>query len=63
MFADNWIYDTTLMLVIKRDYAKIFGYIEENIYDPNCDLIYCAEKEYIRNRNFSVKQRVRKRNY
>ena len=51
------------MLVIKRDYAKIFGYIEENIYDPKCDLIYCAEKEYIRNRNFSVKQRVRKRNY
>ena len=37
--------------------------IEENIYDPKCDLIYCAEKEYIRNRNFSVKQRVRKRNY
>ena len=63
LFADNWIYDTTLMLVIKRDYAKIFGYIEENIYDPKCDLIYCAEKEYIRNRNFSVKQRVRKRNY
>ena len=63
LFADNWIYDTTLMLVIKCDYAKIFGYIEENIYDPKCDLIYCAEKEYIRNRNFSVKQRVRKRNY
>ena len=40
------IIDTTLMLIIDKDYAEKIGYIEENRYNPNNDYIYLATKEF-----------------
>lgn len=40
------IIDTTLMLIIKEEYATKLGYIEENRYNPNLDPIYLATKEF-----------------
>ena len=42
----NAIIDTTLMLVIDKEYSKQLGYIEENRYNPNNDRIYSATKEF-----------------
>ena len=40
------IIDTTLMLVIDREYKELLGYIEENRYNPNHDPIYSSTKEF-----------------
>ena len=40
------IIDTTLMLVIDKEYKQKLGYIEENRYNPNIDPIYNATKEF-----------------
>ena len=42
----NTIIDTTLMLVVDKEYSKQIGYIEENRYNPNQDHIYNATKEF-----------------
>ena len=44
---DGKIYDTTLMLVIDKKYAKeIIGYLEEKRNNPNLSPMYIAAKEY-----------------
>lgn len=40
------IIDTTLMLVIDKEYKQKLGYIEETRYNPNIDPIYNATKEF-----------------
>ncbi len=40
------IIDTTLMLVIDKNFKNQLGYIEENRYNPNNDPIYSATKEF-----------------
>ena len=42
----NTIIDTTLMILIDKEYSKKIGYIEENRYNPNNDRIYSATKEF-----------------
>ena len=46
--TDNQIIDTTLMLIIAKDYSKEIGYKEENKYNPNIDPIYLVAKEITR---------------
>ncbi|MBQ8892051.1 MAG: hypothetical protein IJ068_04220 [Bacilli bacterium] len=43
---DNYIIDTTFMLIIDKEYANKLGYIEENRYNPNIDPIYNAAKDF-----------------
>ena len=43
---DGYVIDTSLMLIIKDDFAKELGYVEENRYNPNLDSIYRAAKEF-----------------
>ena len=38
------IIDTTLMLIIDEEYAKILGFQEENRYNPDLDPIYRSTK-------------------
>lgn len=46
IIKNQFIYDTTFMLIISKDYEQKLGYIEENAYDPNMDSIYLATKEF-----------------
>ena len=43
---DNYIIDTTLMLIIDKSYMNKLGYVEENKYNPNIDPIYNAAKDF-----------------
>ena len=43
---EDYIIDTTLMLIMHINYAKKIGYIEENKYNPNNDPIYLSTKEF-----------------
>jgi len=43
---DDKIIDTSLMLVIDKEYIEQLGYKEENRYDPNIDPIYQAAKSF-----------------
>ncbi len=52
---ENTIIDTTLMLIIDKEYSKQLGYIEENRYNPNNDPIYCSAKEFTN--DTSIKRR------
>lgn len=40
------IIDTTLMLVIDKEYSKKLGYIEENRYNPSNDYVYNVTKDF-----------------
>lgn len=42
----NKIYDTTFMLIIDANYQSEFGYVQENIYNPNFDAMYVSAKEF-----------------
>jgi len=44
--VQNKIIDTTLMLVIDKDYAIKLGFNEQNRYNPNLDPVYLAAKEF-----------------
>ncbi len=43
---ENTVIDTTLMLIIDKEYSKELGYIEENRYNPNEDPIYSRAKDF-----------------
>ena len=43
---EDYIIDTTLMLIVHINYANKIGYIEENKYNPNNDQIYLSTKEF-----------------
>ncbi len=43
---DHQVIDTTLMLIIDEEYAKILGYQEQNRYNPNLDPVYLAAKDF-----------------
>lgn len=51
ILVDNKIIDTTLMLIIDEDYAKNFGYIETNRYDPSINAFYNMTKEFTNDSN------------
>ena len=51
---NDYIIDTTLMLIIHLKYAEKIGYIEENKYNPNNDPIYLSAKEFTNDK--SLKQ-------
>lgn len=46
LYCDGKIIDTTLMLIISKEYQTKLGYIEQNRYNPSCDPIYVATKDY-----------------
>lgn len=46
MVSDGNVYDTTLMLVIDRDYSNKLGYQYELEYNPGRDPIYNATHEF-----------------
>ena len=43
---DNYIIDTSLMLIIDKSYMNKLGYVEENRYNPSIDPIYNAAKDF-----------------
>lgn len=49
------VIDTTLMLIINKDYIEKIGYNEENRYNPNIDPIYAATKEFTNDSNIRKK--------
>ena len=49
---DNYIIDTTLMLIIDKTYADNLGYILDNKYNPNENDNYLASKEYANDQSF-----------
>lgn len=57
----TWIYwndkviDTTLMLVIDKDYVPLFGYKESNRYDPMEDPLYVSSKDFALDENLRKK--------
>ena len=51
----NFIIDTTLMLLIDKEYALKLGYNEENRYNPNEDEVYKSTKEFTNDK--SLKKR------
>lgn len=51
------IIDSSLMLIIDEKYAKEFGYIEQNRYNPNRDSIYLAAKDFAMNSSIQKKKR------
>ena len=52
---NNEVIDTTLMLIISKDYIEKVGYKEENRYNPNCDLIYLAAKSFTNDNSIKSK--------
>lgn len=52
---DGNIIDTSLMLIISKNYAKKIGYIEQNKCNPNTDPIYCATKEFTNDKSLKKK--------
>lgn len=52
---NEYVIDTTLMLIIDEEYSKKIGYIEMNRYDPNIDSIYRAAKEFTNDSNLRKK--------
>jgi len=51
IFYKNSVIDTSLMLIIEKDYSKNIGFIEENRYNPNLDPLYLSAKEFTRDKN------------
>ena len=52
---NRYLIDTTLMLIIKEDYAKKIGYVETNRYDPSINEMYMATKEFTNEYKFHKK--------
>lgn len=50
--SDGKVIDTTLMLVMNKDFAKKLGYVEENRRDPNLEPRYRAAKEFTNDPTF-----------
>ena len=46
IIVDNYIIDTSLMLIIEEEYAKCIGYLEISRINPNHDPIYLATKDF-----------------
>lgn len=55
----NEIIDTTLMLIIQKDYSNKLGYIEENRRNPAIDPRYQATKEWTNDPNIRKQNRKR----
>ncbi len=55
---NNEIIDTTLMLIINKEYERKLGYIEQNKYDPNFDPIYLATKEFTNDDNLKAHHKL-----
>ena len=50
---NNLIIDTTLMLIIDKEYTNKIGYIEQNKYDPNNDPVYLSAKDFTNDSNLN----------
>jgi len=53
---NNEIIDTTLMLIIGKEYIEKIGYIEENRYNPNLNPVYLAAKDYTNDKELKKTQ-------
>lgn len=51
MTSNGKVYDTSLMLVMDRNYANKLGYQYEAEYNPHQDDIYCATYEFTNDQN------------
>ena len=49
---NNYIIDTSLMLLIHKDYQNILGYNEENKYNPMDNQFYRISKDFATDPNF-----------
>lgn len=58
MLYNEYVFDTTLMLVIEEKYSKKLGYIEENRYNPSIDPIYNAAKDFTTDRELMTSRRT-----
>lgn len=60
--VQNKIIDTTLMLILDKEYSEKIGFVEQNRYNPNLDPVYVAAKEFTRDKSISKSYNTQ-RNY
>lgn len=62
IFHNDEVIDTTLMIIIDKEYARKIGYIEENRYNPNTDPIYLAAKTFTNDKSIQCSSKHSIRN-